>query len=80
VVDVCAPERLHQALDHLFGAMVLASDALVLNRADCCSSESIGLLLEQVRQLNPAITSVPLARAGDAGAVDVSALIDILSR
>ena len=33
VVDVYAPKRLHQALDHLFGAMVLASDALVLNRA-----------------------------------------------
>jgi G3E family GTPase len=79
VVDVCAPEQLHQALDHLFGAMVLASDALVLNRADRCSSESIGSLLEQVRRLNPAIITVPLASADDACGADVSALIDILS-
>ena len=79
VVDVCAPQRLHQALDHLFGAMVLASDALVLNRAGRCSSESIRSVLEQVRRLNSAIMTVPLASADDVGAADVSALIDILS-
>ena len=45
VVDTCGPEQLHVTLEHLFTAMVLAAEVLVLNRADRCTQQATGDLL-----------------------------------
>ena len=55
VVDACAPAPLHRALDHMFTALVLASDVLVLNRADRCSVAAVDALLAEVSAINPGI-------------------------